>query len=315
MSTALVPSSTGPSAHELDLILRQARLLAPSGIIPDAYAGNEPNIVAAALTGRAFGWDAIVSMRNIHVIKGTATLKPEAMLGMIRGAGHSVKITRNSDGVSIVATRRDNGDTMSSSFTLEDARRASLTGNKNYSNYPVDMCQWRCVAQIARGLFSDVILGLSYTPEEFGMEVNEDGEVIDVTGAPTQAPVAAAPVSAATMAKLTAQFEDAEFVEIDVADIIERIKSKNKVGDLVELTEVRALEVLAHLEKMVVDEYEKRAEEAKAAKPEVLTPELVDGRPDHSDPDPFGIGVELGGQTELERALEVEDAKDTGEVA
>ena len=169
MSGDLVPVGP-PTAGELDVLMRQAEVLAPSGIIPRDYQRNPANILAAALMGRAFGWDALTAMRMVVVIQGAASLKPEAMLALIRQRGHHVTIEVHADGrgVTVRGKRADNGDTAEASFTIADAERAGLLKNTSWKSYPVDMCQWRAVARLSRALFGDVVLGAGYIPEEIG---------------------------------------------------------------------------------------------------------------------------------------------------
>jgi hypothetical protein len=177
----MVPAGP-PTANELDVLMQQAKMLAPSGIIPREYQGNPPNILAAALMGRAFGWDALTAMRMVTVIQGTASLKPEAMLALIRQRGHHVNIEPHSDGkgVTVKGKRADNGDQAVASFTLADAERAGLTKSQAWRNYPVDMCQWRAVARLSRSLFGDVVLGAGYIPEELGGDAGvPDSPVLD----------------------------------------------------------------------------------------------------------------------------------------
>ena len=59
-----------------DLIMRQADILANSTIIPSSYRRKAADIVAAGLAGRAYGWDVMTSMRQFHVIEGSASLRP-----------------------------------------------------------------------------------------------------------------------------------------------------------------------------------------------------------------------------------------------
>jgi hypothetical protein len=193
-----------PSVSELQRLERMADLVSRSGIVPPNYRSvvapdgrivqdKRPNVLVAALMGRTFGWDLLTAMRNIHVIEGAATLKPEALLGLVRARGHRIKIVRGTDRVNIHARRVDTGDEMPAEFTFDDAYRAGLaTPGKNgmpyarsskglplpWEQYPIDMCQWRCVAIIARGLFSDIALGLSYLPEELGQIVDAEGDVV-----------------------------------------------------------------------------------------------------------------------------------------
>lgn len=181
---SLVPATQTPF-HEL---VRQADTLAQSRIIPKAYQRQPADVVAAGLAGQAFGWDVMTSLRNYHVIDGTASLRPEAMLGLVRRAGHSVSVTVEPDakGKVAVATgkRADNGDSHTVRFSTADATKANLTGKKNWQQYEEAMLQWRSVSALCRFLFPDVVLGAGYTPEEIGAEVNEIGTpIVTVTSA------------------------------------------------------------------------------------------------------------------------------------
>ena len=109
----LIPMS---ESANFDLILRQAEILANSTIIPAAYRRKAPDIVAAGLAGRAYGWDVMTSMRQFHVIEGTASLRPESMLGLVRQAGHSVTVETHPEGAIAHGTRSDTGDEHSASL-------------------------------------------------------------------------------------------------------------------------------------------------------------------------------------------------------
>ena len=176
MSTDLLPMS---EAASFDLIVRQADVLANSTIIPSAYRKKAADIVAAGLAGRAYGWDAVTSMRQFHVIEGTATMRPESMLGLVRQAGHSVTGEVNPDGAVAHGTRADMGDEHSASFTMSDAKAAGLADKRNWKQYQDAMLTWRAVAKLCRVLFPDVVLGAGYVPEELGAEVDAQGDIIE----------------------------------------------------------------------------------------------------------------------------------------
>jgi len=175
--TDLIPMS---ETATFDLIMRQSEVLAQSTIIPSAYRRKGADIVAAGLAGRAFGWDAMTSMRQFHVIEGTASLRPESMLGLVRQAGHSVTVEVHPEGAIAHGTRADTGDEHSASFTMADAEAAGLAGKKNWKQYQDAMLTWRAVAKLCRVLFPDVVLGAGYVPEELGAEVTATGEVIEI---------------------------------------------------------------------------------------------------------------------------------------
>jgi hypothetical protein len=173
---SLVPVSNTPNLT-FDDILRQADILAQSRIIPRAYQNRAADIVASGLAGLAFGWDVMTSLRNYHVIEGTASLRPEAMLGLVRKAGHSVQISiddipDNPGKRMAVATgiRKDTGDEHTATFSTDDAKAANLLGKNNWKQYESAMLQWRAVSSLCRVLFPDVVLGAGYVPEELGGE-------------------------------------------------------------------------------------------------------------------------------------------------
>ncbi len=192
MTDIVVRHSSTVPADEWNLIRAQAETLAQSDIIPRAYFRKPANVVVAALTGRRFGWDVLTSMRNGHVIEGTWGMKPEAMLGLVRAAGHSVKGNLGDDRATVTGRRADTGDEITVIFTFDDAVIAKLCSIKDgkphsrsssgkplpWEQYPVTMCWWRAVAMVCRFLFSDITLGVPST-EELGAMVSADGEVIE----------------------------------------------------------------------------------------------------------------------------------------
>lgn len=213
---AQAPAIQAPvSAHELDVMMRQADLLSQSDIIPSAYRRKPANILVAAMTGRTFGWDAITAMRNGHVIEGTWTIKPEAMLALVRRAGHSVNGTTSATKATVAGKRGDTGDEMTVEFTVNDAVRAGLCTIKDgkpyarsssgkrlpWEQYPQAMCWARAVSQLCRMLFADVTLGLSYTPEELGAHVDADGAVIETSSQPALPPASDDPYVSADNAE------------------------------------------------------------------------------------------------------------------
>jgi hypothetical protein len=178
MTTDLVVRTTVP-AGEWGLMMAQADELAKSDIIPAAYRRKPANIIVAAMTGRSHGWDALTAMRNGHVIEGTWGMKPEAMLGLVRAAGHSVTGGTTAAGARLMGRRADTGDEMTVEFTIEDAQRAGLAGKGTWKQYPQMMCYWRAVGLLCRMLFSDVTLGV-LSSEELGDFA--DGDTVQEAG-------------------------------------------------------------------------------------------------------------------------------------
>lgn len=186
MTTEIVPATPAgvQTAAVFNLIVQQADVLAKSRIIPRAYQGKPYDVIAAGLAGHSYGWDVMTSLRNYHVIEGTASLRPEAMLGLVRRHGHSVTLNIVTDAngeKSAIATgrRADNNDTFDARFSTADAKAAGLLGKKNWSQYLDAMLTWRAVSALCRYLFSDVVLGAGYVPEELGADVSATGEILE----------------------------------------------------------------------------------------------------------------------------------------
>lgn len=179
---------TPVQANGLDFtsMMQVSQMLAKSSLVPAAYRGKPENVLLATLAGQPFGWDPTMSMRSFHIIEGQPSLKPEIMLALVRRAGHSVQGTTATDGATVTGKRRDTGDSMTVTYTLEDARRANLLNKSVWKQYPASMCWARALSQLCRMLFPDVVLGAGYTPEELGASVSHDGAVIETTVAPTR---------------------------------------------------------------------------------------------------------------------------------
>ena len=176
MSSDLIPMSESAT---FDRIVRQSEILAQSTVIPAAYRRKGADIVAAGLAGRTYGWDVMTSMRQFHVIEGTARLRPESMLGLVRQAGHSVTVEVRPEGAVAHGTRADTGAEHSASFTMDDAGAAGLADKRNWKQYRDAMLTWRAVAKLCRVLFPDVVLGAGYVPEELGADVTAEGELVE----------------------------------------------------------------------------------------------------------------------------------------
>lgn len=141
--------------------------IANSTAVPQAYRGKPNDVYFAALLGQEYGWNPAVALTKIQVIQGMPSLKTEAKLGLVRAAGHSVEFKEDPEAMIATATgtRADNGDTHTCSFSMEEAKKAGLTKNPVWQNYPLVMLRWRAVGQLCGALFSDVVSGI-LSPDE-----------------------------------------------------------------------------------------------------------------------------------------------------
>jgi hypothetical protein len=146
-----------------------ANRIARTEFVPTQFRNRPDAVFAAILFGRELGMGPMEAMRAIHVIQGAPTLKPEAMRARVFAAGHRIRTTRyDDDGVSLVGTRRDTGDSETVTWTMADAEGAELLERENWRHYPRAMLLARATSELCRLLFPDVIAGVSYVPDELG---------------------------------------------------------------------------------------------------------------------------------------------------
>jgi hypothetical protein len=184
-------SLTVLTPEDLSTTLSLGDVLAKSGFFSDSRSAAQA--VVKVLAGREMGFGPIASMMGVHIIQGKpstgANLIAAAVKGSRRYDYHVKELTDHTCTIIFLQGGKAIGE---STFTMEDAKRAGLTGKDNWAKFPRNMLFSRCMSNGARWFCPDVFGGVTpYTPEELGAEVilNEDGDVIDVT--PTQAPAPA----------------------------------------------------------------------------------------------------------------------------
>lgn len=186
--------------------------LAPSTILPVAYRGNAANAFVAAETGAALGLEPLQALASIAVINGRATLSSDLMAAVIRRAGHTLRIVENSpESVTATLIRADDKTfKFEVTWDKDKATKAGLWGQRGpWSQYPTQMLRARAITEVARQGASEALMGIIYSPEDFGATITDTGEVIEAeivndTPAPAK-PAPAKPKPAAKPAAAPAQ--------------------------------------------------------------------------------------------------------------
>ena len=223
-----------------DDMVQAAEMLSESTIVPMNYRrvnkkGEEnpsaqANILAVMFAGQDYGWNPMTAMRLMNVIEGNAALKPEAILGLARQAGHAITFEFAPDEVVAHGKRCDTGDEASASFSMRDAARAGLSHKDVWKKYPEDMMMWRAISKLGRRLFSDLMLGASYTAEELGgampeaelMAARPIAGLMDVDEAATLAdPPAGNLAPSLALVKEEAEAVEVPQEEVDIGAVIE----------------------------------------------------------------------------------------------
>jgi hypothetical protein len=130
--------------------------------------GNEDAVLGAILLGRELGLGAMGSLRGICNIEGKYGLYADLMVALVLRSGKAeyfepVELTADH---ATYRTKRVGRDEFRMTFSIAEAEQAGVVKEKSgWKKWPLDMCDARCKARIARKIYSDVVFGL-YTPEE-----------------------------------------------------------------------------------------------------------------------------------------------------
>lgn len=179
------------NASSIDVMMKEAQVFLKSGLMPQGI--NKPEqIVVIAEVAKTLDIPAIHALNSINVIKGKPCMSAELMRALIfrvyKDATFSIK--ENTDKKCVIEAARPGGKPQDFTFTIEMAKRANLLEKTSWKQYPEAMLLARCTSLVARTLFPDVLLGIVYTPEELGAEVQvkEDGEVTTKELPPVEQP-------------------------------------------------------------------------------------------------------------------------------
>lgn len=173
MSSELIQRQGQPMA--LQEKLTYAEKLAASGLIPDAYKRNPPNVLVAVEKGEALGIHPIMALEEINVINGRASLSATLMASLARAAGHVVRTHSEPEQATCIIIRSD--DPKFEHKVVWDRKIAEdhgLWGKGHWKKNPALMLEYRAISQCIRKACPEVLAGIKYTPEELVEIAEED---------------------------------------------------------------------------------------------------------------------------------------------
>ena len=174
----VVRSHSTPEAarrsEDLNALWKLAEQVSKTEFVPDRFRGKAPQCFAAIVQGRALGVDAMTSLREIWISPdGSPSLSAELQAGLVRKAGHKIAGESTKEGATLTGERSDTGETMTVTFTLEDAEGQGLVQLKDgkpyarsqkghplpWERYTEAMLWHRAMTTLVRRLFPDVLIG------------------------------------------------------------------------------------------------------------------------------------------------------------
>jgi hypothetical protein len=188
--------------------LTSAGSLIPKGLHDQGHP-SPGKVLLVLETGAMLGIHPMAAMGGIHIIEGKATISPGLMSGLVRKAGHKLRVTTTGSikggdfAATATLTRSDDPDfTYSATWTIARAVTAGLAGKDVWKKYGEAMCKARSISEVCREGAEDCLMGVSYTPEEMGALVDNGGEMTQVPDAEPSEDWAALVAAAKTTADL-----------------------------------------------------------------------------------------------------------------
>jgi hypothetical protein len=117
-------------------------------------------------------------MSGLHIIQGKPVLGANLLATLIKNdRRYNYQVVELTDTACEIAFYEQGHEIGRSRFTADDARKA---GTKNLDKYPRNMLFARAISNGAKWYVPGIFGGAPiYTPEDFDMTVNEDGEIIE----------------------------------------------------------------------------------------------------------------------------------------
>lgn len=181
---------------------RFAQSLAGAALLPQQYRDNPSSVLWAMEYGRALGVDVVTAINSVHVINGRPTASADLIAGLVRKAGHRLRLSGDDTRAVAVIVRADDPEfEYRVEWTVERAQRAQLLNKSTWKQFPAAMLRARAITEVARMACSEVLHGTIYTPEEVGANVDADGVPVSAPVEPLRAvPSQAAPAQRAKQA-------------------------------------------------------------------------------------------------------------------
>lgn len=178
----LVEATRAFEPNSIDEAYRLAKILVASRLLPEG--ANTPEAAFAIIaTGRELGLTAMQSLRSIFVIKGKPTLSADLICALVktrRDVCLYFRLVESTDQVARYETHRVGEPSPTPmTFTIDDAKRAQVTGNPNWTKYPAAMLRARCITALARAVYPDLAMGI-YDPDELESAPVPQAQVYEV---------------------------------------------------------------------------------------------------------------------------------------
>ncbi|MGV0438889.1 hypothetical protein ACUY2L_06920 [Corynebacterium mastitidis] len=183
MSTEIQPLGGGmPDTTDegLALLVRQAEAmeaahklataLCNTAMVPQVFRGKPDDAAAAILYGAELGLKPQQALQQVFVVHGQPAIYARTMAGLLKAKGYVFETVESTDESVTVTGTSPRGETETSTWSIDRAKKAGYTSNKKYASDPQAMLYAKALSEVCRKLAPDVLLGIRYTAEDLELE-------------------------------------------------------------------------------------------------------------------------------------------------
>lgn len=169
-----LPSIIQTAAKDMNGAMTVANGIVGTSFVPQHFRGKPEEAAAAILYGATLGFDPLTSLQQLYSIGGKPALYSRAMVAVVLSKGHRIWTVEDSpDSVTVAGQRKGSDNVEQITWTIERAKTAGYTSNKNYQRDPHAMLYARASGDVARRIAPDALLGLAYSAEELQLGEGE----------------------------------------------------------------------------------------------------------------------------------------------
>lgn len=148
-----------------------ADAMCATDMVPARYKGKPGDGAAAILYGAELGLTPIQSMQQIFTVHGSPAIYARTMVAILKSRGYRIWTVESTDeSVTVAGDDPRTGQSESSTWTIERARKAQYTSNKKYDTDPQAMLYAKAASEVCKKLAPEVLLGMAHSVEDLELE-------------------------------------------------------------------------------------------------------------------------------------------------
>jgi len=171
-----LPTSNGESAFQL--AQRQAKAMASSTLVPEAYRNNVPNVMIAMETANRIGASPFLVMQNLYIVHGRPSWSSQFLIATVNACGRFTPLRYEIEGgndpsaktyqVRAVARDKETGDECVGpwiTWKMVEAEGWSKKGGSKWSSIPDLMFRYRAATFWTRLYAPELSMGIQTSEE------------------------------------------------------------------------------------------------------------------------------------------------------